>query len=210
MTDRRLKDWEWLNPVVVQAFEDNRIELGVALARLVGQAYRVAQDSEPMPAVPVVPGPIYESVVRSVPAVPAVEVPAPQLHTCHLGVSDPDHPLRTDQAHCPVCQHRSHSGEQLSSDFIAAPAPVPSENARVIPSARCIALVGPAGKKMECHKVLAWHGPSEFWPTGGWEHLHEVDDHHTPEPDRPDPEDDPCSGGRCPDPEAHAEGAHDV
>jgi hypothetical protein len=156
---QRIPDSQWIAPIVVQAFNEGRFELGAALARLTVQAQRM---EKAIPAVGSAPLPIYEDVNRTgtVYAQQHVQTPAaPDVCTDCGG----------------ACQGHQREAETPKELPQAPETPLEIEHP-VTPTARCRALVN----GHECHGVLYWVPAEQVWmhldPTNGLT--------HTPFPDR--------------------------
>lgn len=205
----KIPDSHWVASMVVAAFTEERYELGAALARLCVQAERMERDSAPMPAPVIVPPEVYEPthmqthlhthdapcrheghpntphlcMTGGVPLSPAAFEPKEKPSQC-CGQSNHRHDHHPDTMWC--CAREV--GKPLASDEAgqAMLAESPAELAAtavnpVIPSTRCIALIGAPGGQRECHGVLYWSEPQDHgggvWTAAGWEHLDGIHDH---------------------------------
>jgi hypothetical protein len=155
----RMPDSEWLAPMVVAAFSEQRYELGLALARLCAQAARMEGGAEP------------------------VQPAAPQ-HTCSgltatttearcLACNPPDRPLTLAEA---------MPAPSVGQDTEVIP------RAPVLASARCIARLASGYECNDVLQwVVSSAGPDDpgyFLPA--WEHIAGPQG-HAPLADRPDP-----------------------
>lgn len=158
--------------MVVVAFTEHRYELGAALARLCVQAQRVERDSAPM----VAPAPVPYADAAGRPNYPA-PVPAEVYTTTITPASlDPDECFNSYGSKVPwgdpSCARIEH-GDPHKPAPEAAPAPAENDVTAltpVVPSTRCIAMVGGPGRERECHQVLIWR-EGDAATLAGWEHY---------------------------------------
>jgi hypothetical protein len=147
--------------MVVAAFTEQRYDLGEALARLCGRAWRMERDRKLMPApVPVSPGPTN-------PGYPEGSGPDTPCPLCGVAMGQPG------------CNDNTHPSAAEGMQPQPADADATAVQ-RVIPSTRCVAIIGDAGGQRECHAVLYWAEGREVgggWQTSGWEHLDGLHDH---------------------------------
>jgi hypothetical protein len=197
-----MPDSEWLAQVTAEAFNQGRIELGAAIARLAVQAHRMERAAAVAPVVPV-DAHLYEEVNRTGPIFTsgraAVEVEvlaagggAPGAGTGGgTGGAGPDD--TPDAATRMAIGAAIEAGECVNGYGAVVPpgseecavgehthrlmAVPPSGAAPIVPAARCKALTGSDGLRGECHGVLAWDG-------GEWKHIDPRVVDHAPVPDR--------------------------
>lgn len=212
----KIPDSEWLASMVVSAYQDQRYDLGEALARLCGQAVRMERSNgaTPVTAVAVVGPLVYEpghamctDCATRHPAglCPGDTDPFPDIPNDSPGWApgEYEHRLIGPPDPCQYCgagirwsaklqewTHINSEGSPVASPLPAhvgrPPGAINESNAqpvqeaptRVVPSARCRAMVSDAGGISECHEVLYWTEQT------GWVHLNQADDHQA-EPDRP-------------------------
>ena len=188
----KIPDSQWLASMVAAAYSEQRYELGEALARLCGQAYRMER-SRQLSDEPVDPK-VYASLREHTRVQPTVQPAAPAPDSCVIcGVG-----IKWSQLH----QHWFH----VNGEGGAVTSPLPAHEARpttrnesnappvtgdaptlVTPSAVCIAQVSHNGHTtQECHGVLYWD-TQEGMPAG-WMHLNSDLDGHVPVANRPNPE----------------------